>query len=171
VSEVLHHSQPLGLATGVVARVRSIAEVQEVARAAEESGFDLLGIADSQSLVGDVSVCLAAAAMVTKRMRLATCVTKVATRHLRVTAAAIRTVDDIARDRVVLGLRRGDSSVINLGLAPTGLAKLCEAADRLRELFAGHPVVVGTGVAHSRSGAHPGCSGGAAGTAPRPRAD
>src|SRR5258708_34987477 len=93
----------------------------QMARMAEESGFDGIGIVDTQNLAADPYAELCLAAHATKRLKLRTAVTNPVTRHPAVTASAIATVQAESGGRAVLGIGRGDSAVAKIGEpAPSG---------------------------------------------------
>jgi 5,10-methylenetetrahydromethanopterin reductase len=87
----------------------------QMARMVEESGFDGIGIVDTQNLAGDPYAELCVAAHVTNRLKLRTAVTNPVTRHPAVTASAIATVQAESGGRAVLGIGRGDSAVAKIG--------------------------------------------------------
>lgn len=93
-------------------RIPPCADVRQVAataRAAEEAGFDVARLPDSQFLWRDVWAAMALAAISTERIALGTCVTQFETRHATVTAAAAVTIDELAPGRTILGVGTGDS--------------------------------------------------------------
>ncbi len=118
----------------------SATEVAACVKRAEEMDFDVAWLPDSQFLWRDVWSTLAVAATVTDRIHLGTCVTNFETRHVSVTAAAAGTLDELAPDRVVLGVATGDSSIKTLGLRPTKVATMRERILQLRALLAGESV-------------------------------
>ena len=87
----------------------------QMARMVEESGFDGLGIVDTQNLAADPYSELCLAAHATKHLKLRTAVTNPVTRHPAVTASAIATVQAESGGRAVLGIGRGDSAVAKIG--------------------------------------------------------
>src|SRR5262245_1225350 len=87
----------------------------QVARMVEETGFDGLGIVDTQNLAGDRYAELCVAAHVTTHLKLRTAVTNPVTRHPAVTASAIATVQAESGGRATLGIGRGDSAVAKIG--------------------------------------------------------
>jgi 5,10-methylenetetrahydromethanopterin reductase len=111
-----------------------------LAGAAETACFDLLALADSQSLFRELYVSMAVAAHATSRIRLAPGVSNLVTRHVAVTASAMATVDELSGGRAVLALGTGDSAVYNLGERAVRLADMEEAVGSLRRLFAGERV-------------------------------
>ena len=87
----------------------------QMARMAEESGFDGIGIVDTQNLAADPYSELCLAAHATKHLKLRTSVTNPVTRHPAVTASAIATVQAESGGRAILGIGRGDSAVSKIG--------------------------------------------------------
>jgi 5,10-methylenetetrahydromethanopterin reductase len=126
-----------GARFGIVLLPESLAEFGVLCRDAEETGFDLLGVADSQSVFRELYVALAVAARETSRIRLGPLVTNPLTRHLVVTASAISSVDELSRGRAILGLGSGDSAIFTLGAPPATLAGLEDAVVTLGRLTEG----------------------------------
>ena len=111
------------------------AETLRWAQAAEEAGFDIVGIADSQSVYRDVHTCLALCATGTSRVRLGPRVINPLTRHPAVAAGAAATLEEMAPGRTMLGIGTGDSAVLNLGLTPSTRARLRAYVATVRELL------------------------------------
>ena len=88
------------------------------ATAAEEDGYDVVLMPDSQNLYGDPYTQLALIAKATSRIRLGTGVTNPVTRHPAVTAASIFSVHVESGGRAILGMGRGDSSLRHIGREP-----------------------------------------------------
>ena len=105
------------------------------AQVAEEVGFDIVGIADSQSLYRDVYMCLAHCAANTSKVRLGPRVINPLTRHPAVAASAAATLEEMAPGRTMLGIGTGDSSVLNVGLRPSTRATLRAYVLAVRELL------------------------------------
>jgi 5,10-methylenetetrahydromethanopterin reductase len=105
------------------------------AREAEELGFGFLGVGDS--INRDPYPALGVLARETKTAMIGTTVTNPVTRHPRVTASAIATVDEIAGGRAVLGIGRGFSSVLDIGAIPATSLEVSEYIQTLRALLAG----------------------------------
>jgi 5,10-methylenetetrahydromethanopterin reductase len=110
-----------------------------LARLGEELGFDMVGIADTPGNAMDPWVAMTLAAFATSRVRLATCVTNLVTRHPSITASAAASVDVAAHGRTVLGIGAGHSGVANVGGAPTGAKALREGVTFLRTVLGGEP--------------------------------
>ncbi len=126
----------------------------ELARQAEESGFDGLLLADSQNLVGDPFVELGVAAGVTHRIGLGTGIVNLVTRHPAVVAGAIASVQVESGGRAVLGVGRGDSSLAQIGVAAPAAARLRDLVTQVRGYLHGQEVTAGGTV--SRIGWIPG---------------
>src|SRR5262252_9125515 len=110
-----------------------------MARLGEEHGFDMVGIADTPGNAMDPWVAMTLAASATSRIRLATCVTNLVTRHPSVTASAAASVDVVSGGRSVLGIGAGHSGVANVGSAPAGPSSLREGLIFLRAALSGRP--------------------------------
>jgi 5,10-methylenetetrahydromethanopterin reductase len=112
----------------------------ELARSAEEVGFDAAWLADSQLYTKNVYVGLALAAAQTRTIKIGPGVTNPITRHPTVTANAIAGIDEVSNGRAVLGLGAGDAAVFPLGRAPAGIEALRNAIKSLRALGRGEDV-------------------------------
>lgn len=99
--------------------LRSIHEPEkmaDLAKLAEDNGFDYVYVSDSQALWRDVFVNLALIADRTDTIKMGPGVTNPVTRHPMVTANAILTVDELSDGRAFLGLGRGGSAVRAIGM-------------------------------------------------------
>jgi 5,10-methylenetetrahydromethanopterin reductase len=110
-----------------------------MARLGEEYGFDLVGIADTPGNAMDPWVAMTLAASATSRVRLATCVTNLVTRHPSVTASAAASVDLASGGRTLLGVGSGHSGVVNVGGRVVGANALREGIEFLRSAVSGEP--------------------------------
>src|SRR5262249_7468814 len=108
-------------------------------RLGEEHGFDMVGIADTPGNAMDPWVAMTLAASATSRIRLATCVTNLVTRHPSVTASAAASVDVVSGGRSVLGIGAGHSGVANVATGPAGPLPLRAALAFLRTALGGQP--------------------------------
>ncbi len=113
---------------------------ENVARLAEEAGFDGLYFADTQCLSGDIYSAMCLAARATTRLLVGTAVTNPVTRHPAVTASAIATVQVESGGRAVLGIGRGDSSLAYLGQKPASWRTLETYVDQLQRYLRGEAV-------------------------------
>lgn len=129
---------------------RPLPELAQFAMEVERAGFDTLYVPDSQTLWRDAYLTLYAAARETNRLSLATAVSNIVTRHPSVVAGLVRTLDEAAPGRVILGLGVGHSSVEPLGLPPSRGAELREGVDQIRRLVRGEEVAYGDGRARLR---------------------
>jgi hypothetical protein len=133
---------------GVLLHVNNptFADVEAVARAAEEAGADFVGLPDA-FWWRDVWVLAARAAAVTTRTAVGPFVTNPYIRHPFQTLASLATLQDIAGDRVRLGLGAGGSELtaaahIDRGDAATRIRNL---ARLVRAVAAGGPLDAATG--------------------------
>jgi len=110
-----------------------------MARLGEETGFDLVGIADTPGNALDPWVAMTLAAAATSRVALATCVTNLVTRHPSITASAAASVDAAAGGRTILGVGAGHSGVANVGGVPSPAADLREGLTFLKVALSGAP--------------------------------
>jgi 5,10-methylenetetrahydromethanopterin reductase len=109
-------------------------------RASEDAGFERVGVVDSQAIYRELYLSCAAGIQATKSIQLGPRVTNALTRHPTVTASAMLTLNEIAPDRIFVGLGTGDSAVFNIGLKPVKLAVLGEFTACLRALMRGESV-------------------------------
>ena len=109
---------------------------------AEELGYSCAYIGDSQMIWREAYTILGAAAMVTKRITLATGVTNPITRDLGVIAASWVTLSELVGERLRIGIGSGDSSVETLGKKPSTLANLERSIGIIRALIAGETVTL-----------------------------
>lgn len=118
----------------------SLAGFGDLCREAEDTGFDLLGVADSQSIFRELYVALTLAALETSRVRLGPLVTNPLTRHLVVTASAISSIDELSGGRAILGIGSGDSAIFTIGAPPATVSGLEDSIVTLGRLTAGTPI-------------------------------
>lgn len=110
-------------------------ELVEWVKTAEDTGFSIAGIADSQSLYRDVYMCEALAAVATKSIIIGTRVINPLTRHPAVAACAAATLEEIIPGRTMVGIGTGDSAVDNIGVRPSTRAEMVEYIKVVRELL------------------------------------
>ena len=113
---------------------------ENVARRAEQGGWDGQYFADTQCLSGDIYSAMCLAARATTRLKVGTSVTNPVTRHPAVTASAIATVQVESGGRAVLGIGRGDSSLGYLGQKPASWRTLETYVDQLQRYLRGDAV-------------------------------
>lgn len=106
----------------------------------EDLGFSCAYVGDSQMIWREAYVILGAAAIVTKRITLATGVTNPITRDLGVIAGVWATLREAVGDRLLLGIGAGDSSLETIGKKPSTLANLERAVGTVRGLISGQTV-------------------------------
>src|SRR3989475_5809045 len=103
----------------------------------DEYGFDMVGIADTPGNAMDPWVAMTLAIAATPRVRLATCVTNLVTRHPSITASAAASADLASGGRTILGIGAGHSGVANIGGVPAGPQALREGIALLPALLSG----------------------------------
>ena len=120
----------------------SVAETTDIARTAEDLGYDDLWILD-QSFHHDPFLLLATCASATSSIRLGVAVTNPVSRHPVQIARAAATLAELSGGRFVLGIGAGNRTRVlpALGL-PTDLAatRISEAIDACRRLLGGEEV-------------------------------
>jgi 5,10-methylenetetrahydromethanopterin reductase len=126
-------SKKLGLA---VWATEPLANIVAQVKLAEDIGFDSVWVIDSQLLCRDVFVTLAALAVNTSRIKLATGVTQPATRHPAVTASALAALDELSGGRIMSGMGTGFSSLRTLGLPAAKMAEFEAFVAAVRQLLA-----------------------------------
>jgi 5,10-methylenetetrahydromethanopterin reductase len=125
-----------GARLGLLCLPRSVAAAVADARLAEDVGFTLVGVADSQSVFRELYATMALCAQATRRVLIGPSVTNPITRHPAVAASGIATIDEIAPGRAFFGIGSGDSAILNLAERPATLADMrayIEAVRRLHE--------------------------------------
>lgn len=127
-------------------KCRSVDEVRELARQAEDLGYFALTVADHfDGQVGPLTS-LAAAAQVTTTLRLGTLVLSNDYRHPVVLAKEIASLDQLSGGRIIFGLGAGwatdDYQYAGMVLDRPGLRieRLTEALDVFDGLFSGQPM-------------------------------
>src|SRR5215207_3904722 len=90
---------------GFMLFTRDLHAVGDLARLAEERGFDLIGVADSPALTFDPYMALTLAAGTTDRARIGTAVTNPQTRHPLIIANLAASLEALAPGRTSCALR------------------------------------------------------------------
>lgn len=120
---------------GIVCLPPSVPAAVADAQRAEDAGFTMVGVADSQSVFRELYAVTALCAQATRRVLIGPTVTNPITRHPAVAASAIATIEEVAPGRAIFGLGSGDSAILNLGQRPATLAGLRAYVGAMRELF------------------------------------
>jgi len=113
------------------------ADSWKVVKRAEELGYRRAWFYDTQLLNAELFVSMAAAAMQTSRIRLATGVLIPSNRIAPVTASALGSLNALAPGRIDLGISTGFTARRTLGLRPVKLADMEEYIRVVRGLLAG----------------------------------
>src|SRR5438094_616504 len=130
--------RPAGI---LLAGAPSVPEMVDIARRAEARGFDSIWMAETR-MTRDGLTPLAARAMATERIKLATGIVNIYTRNPVVLAISFIGLEELAPGRIVMGLGTGSPLV----LAPQGvpfekpLTRLREYVEVIRPLMRGEPV-------------------------------
>jgi 5,10-methylenetetrahydromethanopterin reductase len=119
---------------GLLCLPRSVASAVADARLAEDVGFALVGVADSQSVFRELYATMALCAQATQRVRIGPSVTNPVTRHPAVAASGMATIDEIAPGRAFFGIGSGDSAILNLAERPATLADMRAYVEIVRGL-------------------------------------
>lgn len=118
------------------------AESWRVVQAAEAVGLDCAWFIDSQMINADLFVAMAAAAMVTKRIHLATGMLIPSNRIAPVAANGLASLNRLAPGRIRFGTATGFTARRAMGLGPIRLAELAEYIRVVRGLLAGETVEI-----------------------------
>jgi len=122
---------------------------RKLAHLAEAHDYDMIGIADTPGNAMDPWVAATIVAQVTKRPKVALCVTNLTSRHPAVSASAIASVDLVSDGRAILGIGAGHSGTRNVGVTQkTTAAMLGEGVAFIKALLAGRPAEYHGGTAH-----------------------
>ena len=127
---------------GIAGVLRSVEEQVRLATIAERTGFDLVGIGDTQIILPEAFVTLTAMAAATERITLATTVANPITRHVSVAAAGMSALQVFSGGRVVYGVGTGDSAVANIGFAHSRLGALERHCRHVQQLARGDEVTI-----------------------------
>ena len=114
--------------------------VVELARQAENYGFEYGWTFDSHVLWQEPFVVYSQILSATNRMVVGPMVTNPGTRDWTVTASLFATLDDMFGPRTICGIGRGDSAMRVIGKKPNNLATLSESMKVIRGLARGEEV-------------------------------
>ncbi|MHB1597699.1 MAG: TIGR03842 family LLM class F420-dependent oxidoreductase [Acidimicrobiales bacterium] len=114
--------------------------VVELARLAEEAGFDYVWTFDSHVLWEEPFVVYSQILAATERILVGPMVTNPLSRDWSVTASLFATLNEMFGNRTVCGIGRGDSAVRVLGGSPATLGALADAMRVIKGLASGATV-------------------------------
>jgi probable F420-dependent oxidoreductase len=117
-----------------------VSRLVDLAKLAEDQGFDYVWIWDSHVLWQEVTPIFTLMAAATSRVKIGPCVTNPITRDPTVTASALATLDEISGGRMVMGMGRGDSARRVIGKSPVTVERMEEACRQIRDLVAGREI-------------------------------
>jgi probable F420-dependent oxidoreductase len=118
----------------------TVERILALTRQAEAAGFEYGWMFDSHVLWLEPYPMLTLMVANTKRMRLGTCVTNPATRDITVTSSLFATLNLVSKERMQLGIGRGDSSRRVLGKKPVTCAQLEQSVADFRALTGGKEI-------------------------------
>src|SRR5262252_5921566 len=121
---------------------------EQLAERADRYGYAMIGIADTTGNAMDPWVSAAMVARVSRRARVAVCVTNLLTRHPAITAAAVASLDHVSNGRAVLGIGAGHSGTKNVGLPKSRASELAEGVTFIKTLLQGKPATLAGASAH-----------------------
>ena len=125
-----------GISRGVSPR-ETFDQVAEIAKVAEDNGFEALWFIDHQLGMKDVYTAMNMAALATEKIHIGSAVTNLQTRHPTVTANATTALDELSNNRALLGLGAGWVAVHSIGKKPDRLAEVRQGINEFRQLFSG----------------------------------
>jgi probable F420-dependent oxidoreductase len=117
-----------------------VSKVVEMAKLAEENGFEYVWMWDSHVLWQEVYPIFALIAANTTSIKMGPCVTNPATRDITVTASVLATLNEISGGRMVMGMGRGDSARRVLGKSPVGVEQMEDACRKIKDLVEGREI-------------------------------
>ena len=125
--------------------VKTIDEIHQRARRAEELGYDGIFIGESHLSTIDSFQTLATCAMLTQRLLLGIAVTNMVFRHPTVLAGAAASLNEISKGRAIVGLGTGDGPVYSQGRKATPLKEFEQGISLIRDLVQGKRIKVPKG--------------------------
>ena len=128
---------------GFITMARDPSAIPATVRVAEETGWDLFGLADSPALACDPWMALSVGAQHSSRIFLGPVVTNPLTRHPLILSNLSEALDRLSGGRAFLGLGTGNSVMAGVGRKSATLETLADAVRLVRALTAGEPVEVG----------------------------
>jgi 5,10-methylenetetrahydromethanopterin reductase len=131
-----------GVRIGIATGMPDVRRYLDWARLAESCGYDLLGYGDTQCLLPELHVALAATAGVTDRSLLCSTVTNPLTRHPAVVASAFGALQQLAGGRVRYCVGTGDSAAWLIGERPATVTRIAEHCRAFAALMDGRSACV-----------------------------
>lgn len=125
--------------------VKTIDEIHQRARRAEELNYDGIFVGESHLSSIDSFQTLASCAMITQRVLLGIAVTNLIFRHPTVIAGAAASLNEISQGRAIMGLGTGDGPVYTQGLKALPMKQFEEGIRLIRKLVRGEKANFSTG--------------------------
>jgi len=120
-----------------VGRTLTAEAAADLARLADDLGYEQCTFIDSQNLCRDSVAMMTLAAAGTRRISLGHAVTNPYTRHAAVLANSVATVDEVSGGRAFLGIGAGGSAVAMVGQNPRPLSELADYVAFFRDFTSG----------------------------------
>jgi alkanesulfonate monooxygenase SsuD/methylene tetrahydromethanopterin reductase-like flavin-dependent oxidoreductase (luciferase family) len=124
----------MGMQLGVVRPIRTIHDMAQWGKLAEDIGFRLVASGDSQTMWMDPYIALSQVAAVTSKVKMGPFVTVPRTRHPSVAACSIGTLHKLSRGRAYYAIGPGDSAIHGIGEPRVKMAEVEEYATAVRAL-------------------------------------
>jgi len=125
--------------------VKTIDEIHQRAKRAEELGWDGIFLGESHLSTIDSFQTLASCAMITKRVLLGIAVTNIVFRDPTVIAGAAASLNEISKGRAIMGLGTGDGPVYTQGRKATPMKDFEIGIRTIRNLVRGNAETFPTG--------------------------
>ncbi|HEY0698188.1 MAG TPA: LLM class flavin-dependent oxidoreductase, partial [Micromonospora sp.] len=135
------------------------ADVLPLARLAESTGIDGIGIADSPALHGPCYPTVQHVLAGTDTLSVGPVVVNPVTQHPSGHAATLWALRSLAPGRVFAGVGTGDSAVSSVGLAPAGPDQLADCVTTIRQRVPSVPVLVAIGGGRAAARVPPAATG------------
>jgi len=104
---------------------------------AENLGFNMMLLGESQLFYADIYISMVLAALNTSRMKIGPGVTNLKTRDLTVTARGMISLNKISGGRAVLGLGSGDTALARIGQKGSAVSEVERGVKILKSLVSG----------------------------------
>ena len=124
----------------IFAQGQRVATSVELWRACEAAGLDMIGVADSPNLLREMYISTAMALTGTGSIPVITYVTNPVSRHPSVTACGFMTLNELAPERIGMGIGSGDSALWSVGKKGAKVALMRDYIVAVKALLRGERV-------------------------------